>query len=356
MSPAASAPQSTRVTDTVGFELELMAPAGSSRRALAFAVAARVRGAVEVGFKYVSEGLYKSSRRPICDLSLAWRVKDADGRLVCDLVDDVTLRSGLDGARPAPSDMYRVVMDDLRLALWLERHAWRPDADPAGPAPSPEYTLAHLCTTFDGSLGAPGARGAGDPAHRVATDPYGHALAVVAKADGERERPCELVTRPLTHAERAPVLRTLLEAAADLGFTVPDAAALHVHLDAAPWKSTPRLKALIADFSAARPLLRREWQTNLACKRLGPWPAALTQAAAGLAETTPFEEARAALWACKPSKYADLNLLGLLRDPPRHPTLEVRALPMTLDPDAVLGKLGAVEDFLAGVLDGLPPT
>jgi hypothetical protein len=46
------------------------------------------------------------------------------------------------------------------------------------------------------------------------------------------------------------------------------------------------------------------------------------------------------------SKACDLNVLGVIERHPKQPTLEVRCLPMSLSPEAVLTSLETVEGLL----------
>lgn len=326
-----------------GYELELLAPEGKGRVDLAFALAERVGGAVRYGFKYQSPGRARSGT-PICDLTPAYRVLDASTRELCTLVDDITIKDGLDRSAPTRDGLYRVVLDDLRLALWLERKAWAPRPDPAS-------TLAPLLRTFDGELLAPGEPPARHPDHRAAVDPYGHTLGVVALYAGDRERPCEVVTRPFARGEREEKLALLLDTARELGFTVPKEAALHLHLDNAPWRSKPRLRQLILDFSAARPLLWEELRPNPECTRLGPLHERIVNAARDNDGAPDDQAFRRAIRSVGPTKYADINITGLTHDRPRHPTLEFRCLPMTLDAARVLERTEQVEGFLREVAE-----
>jgi hypothetical protein len=326
-----------------GYELELVAPRGRGRLDFARALAERTGGAVRYGFKYQSPGRARSGK-PICDLTPAYRVLDDSGQVMCTLVDDVTIKEGLERGAATGEGLYRVVLDDLRMALWAERHCW-------AESPEPASTLAHLLRTFDGELLPRGEEPARHPDHRAAIDPYGHPLAIVALYPHERERVCEVVTRPLTRDERAERLAAILEVARALEFVVPTEAALHLHLDNGPWRSHARLRQLILDFSAARPLLWEELQPNPACTRLGPLHEKIVEAARendGAPDDASF---RRALRSVGPTKYADINITGLTHDRPRHPTLEFRCLPMSLDTERVLSLTDQVEGFLREVAE-----
>ena len=65
----------------MGLELELLTPKGHTRVSFARALARRVKGRVEFGFKYFSEGTLPDGR-PLCRLSLATRVVERGGRVL----------------------------------------------------------------------------------------------------------------------------------------------------------------------------------------------------------------------------------------------------------------------------------
>ncbi|MEW5849606.1 MAG: amidoligase family protein [Myxococcota bacterium] len=317
-----------------GFELELLAPSGRGRHALAQALARRVGGAVRYGFKYISEGTTPEDR-PICHLTPAYRVLDAQGGVHVTLVDDITIREQLEASAPPGEHGYRVVMDDLRLALWLERVAWVEE-------PRLELMLRSVVETFNVTLPPRPL----DEGRHVVRDPFGNTVCVVEPTGGERERVCEVVTRPLTRAERRAVLTEILDVAKDLGFVAPVEAALHVHLDRAPWMETRRLTQLIVDHSVLRPMLITEWQPNPRCRLLGPFPPHVLRVAEEAPGDLPFAELCAALDLAGATKSSDINILGVIRPYPKQPTLEVRSLPMTLDADSLLESVARVERFL----------
>lgn len=310
-----------------GLELELLAPAGARRDDLAARIAGAVGGRVCFGLKHIVDGELAPGR-PRCTLSFAARVEDAGGRWLCDLVDDVTVREGLpaDGPR-APL----VVIDDTRVAKWLEARAFGPGAALAD-------RLAPLLHTFAATL-QPGA-----PARVV--DPWGQVLAVVIDEPASHHRVCEVVTRPLDDHERAAVLTDVLAHANALGFVVPAEAALHAHFDAAPWRDTARLRRLILDYTAEREAIRQRLQPNPRCRRLGPFPPQVVRAAREAPTDLPFPTFAAALLLAGAHKACDVNLLGVIDTHPVQPTLEVRCLPMSLHADQVLASVAAAEAAL----------
>lgn len=312
-----------------GLELELLAPRGRSRVDLARVLADGLGARLEFGLKYYSEGERFEDGRPVCRLTPAVRVREADGVLVT-LVDDNTIREELD-ANAAP-DAFVVVMDDVRLAKWVEEKSWSTE-------PGPAATLRELVITFDGTL-----TDAGNGPE--ATDRYGHPLARIGPLGAERSRVAELVTRPLRREEREKIVTQLLTAASTLGFTIPAEAALHLHLDRAPWMTTPALRRLVLGYAAQRERLREEWKPNPRCRKLGPFPEAVVRVAREASDDLSFDIFATALKLAGVEKGLDLNLLGIVERVPLHPTLEVRALPMSLEPAEVLRSIQAVETAL----------
>ncbi len=322
-------PRSARpAAGRVGIELELLAPPGQTRFHIAGALARATGGRVLYGLKHVVERVTPDGR-PVCSLSLAARVLDADGAARFDLVDDVTLREhaaepGEGPARGAPLE--RVVMDDVRLSKWLERRSFvaaRPDVREA---------LKPLLEVFGATH---------DEGRGTVLDPWGQVLAVVDNEPTAHARVCEIVTRPLPARgpERDEAVRAALAAAA--GCAVPAAAALHVHVDAGPWRSTPALRALVLAWADRRDELLARLRPNPRCKKLGPFPADVVRVARECPSDLPFSTLAAALKLAGANKELDVNLLGVIEPWPVQPTLEVRCLPMSTDPAAVLASVDA---------------
>lgn len=307
----------------MGLELELLTPKGQTRVSFARALARRVKGRVELGFKYFSEGTLPDGR-PLCRLSLAARVVERSGRVLVTLVDDNTVREGLP-AKPARRTLHAT--DDLRLALLVERRGWS-DAESA--------RLSAVQELFDGFE-------RGGTVH----DAFGHPLVVTLNEPASWHRVCEVVTRPLEGAERSRVVSLVLDVAAELGCTLPSTAALHAHYDAAPWRDVARLRRLILDHARHR----AEWWQALApnprCLKLAPFPADVVRVARQRGRVS-FSTFGAALKLAGLEKACDLNLLGVIEPHPRQPTLEVRCLPMSLAPRGVLETLRVAERLLQG--------
>ena len=154
-------------------------------------------------------------------------------------------------------------------------------------------------------------------------DAVGVTIALATPSGGERERPCEIVTPPLTE-NHAVALEELLATARDLGFTVPQEAAVHLHFDGAPFRDPHTLASVIRLFAHWREPLRELLGTNERCRRLAALPAELVAVADG----TPTRDAlRQAATRGGLTKFFDVNLTQLLRDDPVRDTLEIRILP-----------------------------
>lgn len=307
----------------VGLELELLAPRNRTRFTFARALARAVRGRVEFGFKYFSEGALPDGR-PLCRLSSAARVRDSRGRVLVTLVDDNTIRDRLP-QRPAARTLHAT--DDVRLALLAERTCWASRLD---------ARLASLAQWFDGVVEG-----------GTLCDAFGHPLVVTLSEPRAWHRVCEVVTRPLeTRAERARVVKTVLTVAATEGFSIPSTAALHAHYDAAPWRSVRRLKALVLEHSAHRAAWWAALLPNRRCLKLAPFPEAVVRVAREAGPALSFHTFAAALELAGLNKACDLNLRGVVERHPRQRTLEVRCLPMSLDVQAVLASLETAEALL----------
>jgi len=206
-----------------------------------------------------------------------------------------------------------------------------------------------------------------------------------------RERPCEIVTAPLTLDHEA-ALEALLRPARELGFTVPTESAVHLHVDGAPFRSAHAFANLVRLFGHWRGALHALLETNPACTRLAPMPPALlalveeeaaawaaatsgartgagadvedddvTTAADGDA-TTAGGAASAERWhrlqqaAARTGllKYMDVNLTALLTDSPARDTVEVRILPGSLSASDITGRARLVEALLDRCLEEAP--
>jgi hypothetical protein len=318
-----------------GFEVELMAPAGLSRRNLAQDLADRCGGRIRPVWHHDSEPSLVPGLGRFLHLTQGFEVHRADGSPVCTLVDDVTLIAGLDPrAAPAPG-WFRVLSDDPRLLRLLAAHS-----DPGG--------------TLSAALDGP-ARLWGTRVERIGDvfrldDPGGATIALAAPQGGERERSCEIITPPLTNDHRA-ALDDLLAPARRLGFTVPAEAAVHLHVDGGPFRHPRALANLIRLFGHWREPLRTVFRTNPACRRLAALPPPLVAAADAGADTVALRQAADN---GKLSKFFDVNLTQVLTDSPRRDTVEIRILPGSIDADEIVHQAALVELLLDRCLGEKP--
>ena len=208
------------LTLRTGFEVELLAPAGSDRQVLADELAARLGGHVRRSFHTDSEPSVVPGVGVFRHLSPAFDVVDAQGRPVARLVDDITIEADLQPGGPGRRGWYRVLCDDARLLRLIERHT-----DPDAPIATVLDPVAELFGVRAEVVGR---------AVRV-DDPRGATVAVAMPLPAGRERPCEIITPPF-ETDHAAALERLLVPARELGFTVPQEAAVHLHVDGAPFR------------------------------------------------------------------------------------------------------------------------
>ncbi|MCC2336402.1 amidoligase family protein, partial [Cellulomonas wangsupingiae] len=239
-----------------------------------------------------------------------------------------------------PRGWYRLLSDDARLLRLVERLV-----DATAPLPTVLDPVADLF----------GVRADVFPAAARVNDPTGATIAVALPLPPGRERPCEVVTPPLTQ-DHARVLERLLAPARELGFTVPQEAAVHLHVDAAPYRRPTAFANLVRLFTHWREPLWAALGTNPACRRLAPLPDALV---ALVAEPWPqgddaWSGLAEAARATGLTKYADVNLVQLVATRPVRDTVEVRILPGEIDGRSIVRRAALVERLLLRCLDPAP--
>ncbi|MEV6632977.1 amidoligase family protein [Actinoplanes sp. NPDC051470] len=312
----------------IGFEIELLAPAGRSRLALAEDLAARTGGQVRPVWHHDSEPSLVPGLERFRHLTQGFEVRRAGGELLCTLVDDVTLLADLDPRLPPLPGWFRVLTDDPRLLRLIALHT-----DPAttiGKALDATALLWRTKVTQHGDV------------YRV-DDRNDVTIALAAPQGGGRERPCEIVTPPLA-AGHHEALEELLGPAREMGFTVPQEAAVHLHVDGGPFRSPRALANLVRLFAHWRDPLRTLLETNPNCRRLAPLPDPLVKVADG---HEPTEQAlRRAGEEGEISKYFDVNLTQVLTDTPLRDTVEVRILPGAITADEIVARAAIVELLL----------
>jgi putative amidoligase enzyme len=318
-----------------GFEIELMAPPGHSRRTLARDLAARHSGRVLPVWHHDSEPSLVPGLGRFLHLTQGFEVRRRDGSLLCTLVDDVTLLADLNPRTPPPPGWFRILSDDRRLLRLLALHS-----DPGG--------------TLGAALDATAQLWASKVERHEDVysleDNAGSTIALAAPQGGERERPCEIITPPLSAGHGA-ALEELLGPARELGFTVPQEAAVHMHLDGAPFRHPRALANVVLLFAHWRETLRTLLQTNPACRRLAPMPEQLVRAAAG---NPTYEDLRAAAETGGLTKFFDVNLTQLLRANPPRDTIEIRILPGAIETADIMNRAGLIELLLERCLEPEP--
>jgi hypothetical protein len=324
-----------RLRRRIGFEVELMAPAGLSRRSLALELANRCGGRIRPVWHHDSEPSLVPGLGQFLHLTQGFEVHRADASLLCTLVDDVTLVAGLDPRKAPAPGWFRVLSDDPRLLRLLAVHS-----DPGGTLSAALDGPAQLWGTRVEQIG---------DVFRL-DDPGGATIALAAPQGGERERPCEIITPPLTADHRA-ALDDLLAPARELGFTVPAEAAVHLHVDGGPFRHPRPLANLVRLFAHWREPMHTVLRTNPACQRLAALPAPLVAAADAGASV---DALRAAADTGELNKFFDVNLTQVLTDVPLRDTVEIRILPGSIDADEIVHQAALVELLLDRCLDEEP--
>jgi hypothetical protein len=315
----------------VGVEIELLTPRGTTRADLAGAVAGRVGGRVVPVFHRDSEPSAVPGMSSFRHLTRGFAVLDGDGAELCSVVDDITIVAGLDVRAPALPGWHRIVTDDPRLLNLL--------AEVCDPSASVAEVLDPVARLFGTTV-----QRADGGIHKV-VDRDGASVAMAAPLPGERHRPAEIVTAPLVsgHAE---ALERLLAPARELGCTIPVEAAVHLHFDAAPYRTPTAMANLVELFAAWRPAIWRLLATNPACRRLAPPPPALVELCGALRGLDGWAQVASVLAGVELSKYSDLNLTALVTAPPVKDTVEVRVLPGADTAGAIMCRARIVEGLL----------
>ena len=317
----------------IGAEIELLAPRGRTRKDLADAIAESRGGRVRRFFHPQGE-ISKAERTPFFEnLTLGFAVEDEAGNLLAQCVDDFTLQDDLERERPSRPGWYRVVSDDARLLRLMRKHC-----DASEPL---ERVMDPMAALFGAETEISEAG-----MIRIA-DETGAPIVLGASLPGERERPCELITRPIDrdHEEE---WSELLELARELEFQVPAEGATHLHFDGESLQSAKTVANLVRFLDRHREALRERFQTNPRCRRLGSWSPELIQ----LANHPDFpsldwDEAAGCLKQAKLSKFCDFNLRNLVFGNSAQKTFEVRILPVSLEVE----ELFAAAEYFSRVLD-----
>ena len=332
------------MTLRTGFEVELLAPAGSDRSALAAEIAAHCQGQVLRSFHTDSEPATVPGVGVFRHLSPAFDVVDAHGEPVARFVDDITIEADLATlpGQQGHDGWYRILCDDIRLLRLIERHG-----DPNALLETVLEPVADLFgVRVDVIAGAA----------RV-NDAAGATVAVAMPLPAGRERPCEVITPPLVD-DHGRTLERLLAPARELGFTVPREAAVHMHVDGAPFRQPETFANLVRLFGSWRDVLWLALETNPACRRLAPLPIELMDLVEldwqDTADSTGWARMQAAARAVGLTKYADVNLTQLVSQHPVRDTVEVRILPGSISGAHIVRRAAIVEALLVRCMDPHP--
>jgi len=322
----------------VGFEIELLAPAGMNRRDLANEVVRAHPGArVVSAFLPQAEFSFVEDAPIFENLTLAFDALNADGSLIARFGDDLTLIDGLDRNAPPKPGWYRIIGDDARFLRLIKRHV--------NPAETLDKVLEPAAKLFGVEL-----QHLENDVVRLA-DRYDAPIVMAATLPGERERPCEIITPPISedHAAR---LSALLGPAKKLEFTIPSEAALHIHFDAIKLCNAKTFANIVHLFGTYGEALKQLVGTNPNCRRLGGWPEILHQLVSHpeFIELT-WEEVREELEKIKLTKFVDFNLANMVHARSDKHTFEVRILPVSLEVAPIMQAASLFEGLLQYAVD-----
>ncbi len=305
----------------IGVEVELLAPKGSDRKQLAEAIAAEDKGCVRAFFHLDSEPSKVKGKPIFYHLTQAFEVLDKTNQPVAHCLDDITIQNALEKTTKPRKGWYRILSDDVRFLRLTMQHANA--GDPI------EQSLKKLAELF--GVEAEASEGG---VYRVA-DNTGASIALAAPLPGERERPCELVTMPLS-IDDTESLTMLLNCAQQLQFQIPEEGATHLHFDGKPFAEVSTFIKAARFLQEYRLVLRRLLGTNLNCRRIGDWPNEfLALIKTDELQDCDWQEFRKRLSKTSINKYCDFNLRNLIYDIPNKHTLEIRIFPSTLDSEYI---------------------
>jgi hypothetical protein len=327
----------------IGVEVELLAPPGSSRLTLATALATAQGGSVRRVLHQDSEPSKVPGHPIFYNVTLGFEALDAHGDLIARCVDDLTLQDDLNRRAPPQPGWWRMICDDERLLRLLSFHT-----DPSLALPD---ALAALPPLFRGHLlAAPGG------IFRL-VDSVGAPLAIAAPLPGERERPCEVITPPLTR-DHAATLDALLDAARAHGFSIPREGATHIHFDADPLRDPHAIANLVNLLSTWGSRLRTLCDTPPHFRRVGGWPPSLLACVnAPDFRALPWPDAQARLKALELSKYCDFNLKNVAYARADRHTFEARIFPSYTRSAPIIAAATLFQAILTRCLrpDPIPP-
>jgi len=316
----------------IGIEIEMIAPKGVSRRDLAEAIASHFQGHVTPYFHPQVEPSKVPGQPLFKNLTPGFEVRDQHGQRIAQCVDDLTLQDDFDRTAPAQPGWYRIVSDEHRLLQLVMQQA---DASAA---------IADVLTPIAHLFGTELQYGHGGMV-RV-TDQTGESIAIAAPLPGERERPCELITAPISENHHASV-DVLLGIARRLGFTPAAEGAIHIHFDASALMNASVLATLMRVFWRFGDELKSLVKSNPRCRRLGRWPQALyDQTQQPEWSDLDWEEAKQSLAAFEITKHCDFNIKNIIQASADKQTFELRILPVWMETTTILEAAKLFEGIL----------
>lgn len=323
----------------IGFEIELLAPKGLTRKSLAEAIAAKHDAMVQSFFSLQSEPSKVPGNPLFHNLTLGLEVVDNQGQIIASCVDDLTIQDDLEKNTPPLPGWYRIVSDDPRLLQLIKQQA------------NPDDSLSEVLQPIAQLFGTEVMEGS-EGMFRV-SDQLGLPIAIAAPLPGERERPCELITPPI-EGDHFHALENLLKTARDLDFIIPIEAATHFHFDAIALCSTPVFCNLVEILWEEGDNLRRQVGTNSHCRRLGKWPEEFIELIHNpIFRSLPWNEATIYLKKLNLSKYCDFNVKNFIDSIPNKNTFEARIFPGWLETEPIIEAAKSMEDILFRAMQGV---
>jgi hypothetical protein len=328
----------------IGVEIELITPKGLSRKDVAEAIAQYHHGEVRRIFYPQSEPSQIPGTPLFHNLTLGFEVIDRQGNLIARCVDDLTLQDDLDKSQPPQPGWYRIVSDDTRLLELISLQA--------DPSTAITEVLQPIADLFATEIEA-------SPEGMIRIcDRTGNPIAIAAPLPGERERPCELVTRPIADNHQQ-YLDGLLNIAHSLGLTIPVEGATHIHFDGTALCSPRVFANLVNILWAHGDNLKRLVGGNSRCTRLGKWEPSLWEMVndPDFCELS-WSEAKTYLAQLELTKYCDFNLKNLVHPVPDKLTFEARIFPVWMESQAIIEAAALIQAILDYALaqPKIPPT
>ncbi len=310
-----------------GFEIELLAPRGFSRFDLADAVAHKSGGKAERSFYHLPERDNTSDT-----LVLGYNAYDAKGDLVARFVDDLAIQEDLDQTATATDGWYRIISNDIRLLDLI--------VEQCNPNDTIEDVLKPIARLYGVELQHE------KPDTWKVIDKMDKQIAHVISIPGERERPCEIISAPITenHLEK---VETLVGTARSWGFSVPEEAQVHVHFDATDLRDPVVFAKLVNALKHHGEALRQLMGTNTKSDRIGLIPSWLYNITRKPAfQILGWDEACEKIKSEQLTKNSDYNFINLVHNTPGKNTFEVRIFPGTMDAEAIIKQAALFEGII----------